>query len=217
MSAPHPDKRGALSALRTLVEEKFPRAACAPAGRLRTGCGPLDVRGGLPRGAITEVCGSLAGGQMVIASLLETAVREGFFSALIDGADAFDPAQWPDHHLDRLLWVRCGEPELALKAADVLVRDGNLPVLVLDLQAVAVGRLRRIPVGTWHRFHRVIETSATVMVTLTPFPLVESVPCRMAVRMAAVWEALGEPRDGWPERCQVQIFERGGGDIRLSA
>jgi len=217
MSAPRPDKRGALSALRALVAEKFPQTAFAPAGRLRTGCSPLDVRGGLPRGVLTEVCGSLAGGQMVIAALLEAAAREAFFLALIDGADAFDPAQWPEDQLDRLLWVRCAKVESALKAADVLVRDGNLPVLVLDLQAVTARRLQRIPVGTWHRFHRVIESSATVLVTLTPRPLVEGVPCRMAVRMATPWEALLEPRVRLPDHCEVQIFERGSGEIRLSA
>jgi len=211
------DKRGELAALRTLVAEKFPQAAHAPSGRLSTGCGALDRRGGLVRGALTEVCGSAAGGQLVLCALLEAAVREGFFLALIDAADAFEPADWPEDQLDRLLWVRCRETATALKAADILVRDGNLPVLLLDLQGVPARQLQRIPANTWHRFHRVIESSATVLLALTPRPQVEGAPCRIAVRLESPWEAMNAPRARLLETLDAQIFERGSEEIRLSA
>lgn len=217
MPAANPDKRGELAALRSLLAEKFPQAARSPASRLSTGCPALDLRGGLMRGALTEVCGSAAGGMLVVCALLETAVREGFFLALIDAADAFEPADWPEEQLDRLLWIRCRESGPALKAADLLLRDGNLPALLLDLQGLSARQLQRIPANTWHRFHRVIETSASVFLVLTPHPLVEGAPCRIAVRLPAPWQAMHTPRPRLIETLDARIFERGSEEIRLSA
>jgi len=198
-----------LAALRALVAEKFPQAAYAPAGRLRTGCEPLDRHGGLIRGGLTEVCGSAAGSQIVLSALLAASVQEGFFLSLIDAADAFEPADWPEAQLNRLLWVRCRAVEPALKAADILVRDGNLPVLLLDLQAAPARQLQRIPANTWHRFHRVVASSATALLVLTPRPMVEGAPCRIAVRLASAWEAMSQPRAALTENLDAQIFERG--------
>lgn len=210
MSAARPDKRGQLAALRALVAEKFPQTSEARSARLRTGCDALDRRGGLIRGCLTEVCGSLAGGQMVISALLEAATREAFFISLIDGADAFEPADWPEDQLGRLLWVRCREAETALKAADILLRDGNLPVLLLDLQMAPTRQLRRIPASTWHRFHRVVENSATVLLVLTPQPMIEGAPSRIAVQIASPWKAMNEPRKQLLDELVAQAFERGG-------
>jgi len=211
------EKRGQLAALRQLVAEKFPVVASPPAGRWRTGCEALDRRGGLARGALTEVCGSSGGGQLVLAAVLEMAVREGFFLGLIDAADALEPADWPEEHLRRLLWVRCGGSLPALKATDILVRDGNLPVLLLDLQIVPLAELRRIPASTWHRFHRVLEHSDGVLLVLTPQPLVEAVPCRMAVEAETARARWTAPRKQLLENLQVRIFERGETAFHISA
>ena len=210
-------KRRQLAALRTLIAEKFPSAGSPAVGRWRTGCGSLDGRGGLSRGALTEVCGSSGGGQLVLAAVLEMAVREGFFLALIDGADALEPADWPEEQLRRLLWVRCGGSQSALKATDLLIRDGNLPVLLLDLQIVPLTQLRRIPVSTWHRFHRVLEHSESILLVLTPRPLVEAAPCRMAVRTETARAPWAMPRKLLLENLQVRIFERGQTGLQISA
>lgn len=212
-AALHDGKARNLAALRALVAEKFPQTVRAPSGRLSTGCPALDRCGGLIRGALTEVCGSAAGSQLVLCALLEAAVRGGFFLALIDAADAFEPADWPEEQLDRLLWVRCPDAATALKAADILVRDGNLPVLLLDLQGVPARQLQRIPTNTWHRFHRVIESSATILLALTPRPLVEGAPCRIAVRLESPWESMNTPRARLVETLHAQIFERGSEEI----
>ena len=39
----------------------------------------------------------------------------------------------------KLLWVRCGSAIEVLKSADLLVRDGNVPFVLLD----AIGTARR--------------------------------------------------------------------------
>src|SRR5882757_209658 len=143
-----------MAALRALLEEKFPQLSPTSSGRLPTGCPALDKYGGLRKGSLTEICGSPAGGQLILSSLLDAAVREGFFIGLIDGANAFNPADWGHDQLSRMLWVMAGEAEPALKATDLLLRDGNLPILLLDLQIVPPRQLRRIPASTWHRFQR---------------------------------------------------------------
>ena len=66
-----------MEALPELVAEKFPQSPCKLGGRLPIGCKVFDVKGFL-RGAITEVCGSSAGGSLLLAAVGEAAVRDGF-------------------------------------------------------------------------------------------------------------------------------------------
>lgn len=208
-TALHEGKGRQMAALRALVEEKFPQSAQAPAGRLRTGCPLLDEQGGLRKGSVTEICGSAVGSQMILSALLDVAVRDGFFIGMIDGANAFNPADWGQEQLRRMLWVMAGKAEAALKAADLLLRDGNLPVLLLDLQIVPVRQLNRIPASTWHRFQRVIEQSATVLAVLTPEPMIEGAPTRIVTRMEATLASMNRPRALAWEYLHGQVFERG--------
>jgi len=206
----HENRSAQMAALRQLVEEKFPSPSSAsPSRRLLTGCPFLDQQGGLRRGALTEICGPAAGGQIALISLLKMAQREGLLTGLIDAADSFEPADWPESQLRRLLWVRSGQVDLALKAADYLLRDGNIPLLVADLQIAPPRQLRRISASTWHRFHRVIENSATMLVLLTPYPMVEGVTVRMALQTGFRLNALHERRATLMLQLKGQIFERG--------
>ena len=123
-----------MEALRALVAEKFPQSPRRLEGRLPIGCKAFDQKGGFLRGAITEVCGSSAGGSLLLAAVVDAAVRDGFFIGLIDAANSFEPSDWADEHLRRILWVMCGAAGPAIRAADILLRDGNLPVVILDLQ-----------------------------------------------------------------------------------
>ena len=204
-----------MAALRALVAEKFPSPGeQAPLPRLRTGCTALDQQGGLKRGAVTEICGPVAAGQLVLGALLAAASRERFFLALIDAADAFEPGDWPAAQLRRMLWVMGGTAEDSLKAADLLLRDGNLPLLMLDFQTVPARQLQKVPVSTWHRFHRVAAQSAVSFVVLTPEPMVEGAPSRIALRFSvSLPAALLEPREALLAQVDAQIFERGAATV----
>lgn len=214
-SAIHESRHLQMAALRAQLAEKFPAPATRTNDRLRTGNPALDQYGGLLKGSLTEVCGSAAGGQLILASLLETAAANGFYLGLIDGANAFEPVDWPEAQLRRMLWIMAGNAEASLKAADLLLRDGNLPIVVLDLQIVPLRQLRRIPASTWHRFQRVIAESPTVLTILTPGPMVEGAPCRIAVRLSPPLRALNELRTSLLAQLNVQIFERGRQDFSL--
>lgn len=173
-----PSPRGKIVELRALLSEKFPshRAAKSQSVASKSGT-PLDD---LPRGAVAEFVGSLGSGSLYLAALLHAASRAGLFAAVIDGGRSFDPHDWPSAVLDRVLWILCEDAPQTVKAADLLLRDGNLPLLILDLQALPPRQLTRFPASTWHRFHRIAEQTSVAMVVLTPRPLVEGAHVRIA-------------------------------------
>jgi len=95
--------------------------AVRPASRLEvrpqpemisTGIAELDgLAGGLPRGCLTEVCGTASSGKTsVLLAALATATQNGESCVLIDGSDSFDPSSGATAGVNfrNLLWVRCG-------------------------------------------------------------------------------------------------------------
>ena len=96
----------------------------------------------VPRaGEITEVVGRLSSGRTsLLMAMLRRATRAGAATALVDVDDAFDAlsATRAGVELDRLLWVRCGgRRDVALRAADLLVRCPGFTVVGLDLGELA--------------------------------------------------------------------------------
>ena len=113
-----------------------------------------------------------------------------FRSLDIDAADPCD--------LGRLLWVRCRTADEALKAADLLLRDRNVPVVVMDLKLNPAAQLRRISGSVWHRFARLAEHQGTAVLVITPFALVGGAAARVSVSMpllAGALDASMEPRE----------------------
>lgn len=184
--------------LRRMLAERFPEAHASRvegASRvLSTGVTALDhvLGGGLPQGEITELVGEGdgSGSGQVIHAVLAQAARDGRFLALVDAADSFDVDAPTAEALRRLLWVRCRSTEEALKATDVLLRDRNVPCVILDLKPVAVSALRKISASVWHRFGRIAEHQGTTLFVVTPQPIVGGVSVRVASRAQLRLEAL---------------------------
>lgn len=89
------------------------------------------------RGEITEIVGGPSSGRtsLLVACLCE-AVRRGETAALVDTEETFDPGSAVQAGVDlrRLLWVRCGSHrDVALRAADMLVRCPGFALVALDL------------------------------------------------------------------------------------
>jgi hypothetical protein len=97
--------------------------------------------------------------------------------------------------LRRLLWVLCKDAMGAIKVADLLLRDGNLPLVVLDLQMNSERDLRRIPSATWYRFQRILEQSSMVFVVMTPHPMVSSAAERFSFNQHWSLTAMRTRRD----------------------
>ena len=163
---------------RALLQERFPEAlAIRQMGNaVLTGIPCVDAAGVTP-GQITEFvspCGS-AGSGLVLAALMEgqeETLREQV--ALVDGADAFDPRALSPEALGRLLWLRCRQVQKAVRATDLLLRDGNIPRVLLDLQLCPEREVRQIPSQAWHRLRLLAERGGASLCVFTPF---QTVPC----------------------------------------
>jgi hypothetical protein len=135
-----------------------------------TGIPEIDcLAGGLPRGALTEICGPPCSGRTtVLLSALSARTAEAEVCALIDARDSFDPrsAEAAGVELQRLLWVRCRNLDQSLRAADLLIQGGGFGFIALDLGDVAPQTVRQVPLNAWFRFRRAVEDSSTVLLVV---------------------------------------------------
>jgi hypothetical protein len=188
------------AALRALLAGRFPAVGSrlvAPETRgLATGLPAIDAAGGLPLGAITELtCPAPSGGaSLLLGGLLEASRAGGGRAALVDAHDAFDPDSFPAAALRHLVWIRCPTPDQALAAADLLARDANFQLVVLDLRRMAEPTLRRVPATHWHRLRLAAETSGTTLLVQTPLPAVPSARLRLVLAPSLPLAALDEER-----------------------
>src|SRR6185436_18590070 len=66
-------------------------------------------------------------------------------------------------------------------AADLLARDANLGLVVLDLRRAPESDLRRIPGPQWYRLQRAVEPTDLALVVFTPRPSVPSAQLRLVL------------------------------------
>ena len=195
---------GMVADLRQLLREKFPEAhrtsaeeaAAAAVDCFETGLPCLD-RIGLPHGSVTEIvsAGSGSGSGIMLASLIINAARRRRYAALIDGRDSFDPQSLGPDACDTLLWVRCREVKEVLKAADLLLRDGNLSLVLLDLVLNATRELAKVPSGVWFRLRNLVESSGTVLVTFTARRVISSAHLRLSLDKTLSLEAFDHTQE----------------------
>jgi RecA DNA recombination protein len=115
-----------MRSLETLLTTSL--AGIIPASRLEvrpapelvsSGVRELDaLTGGLPRGCLTEVCGSASSGRTsLLLAILASATHRQEACALVDVTDSFDPesAASAAVNFQKLLWVRCGAGSLAIR------------------------------------------------------------------------------------------------------
>ena len=171
--------------LRKLLAERFPHVALTTVTRLITGLPFLDeaIGGGLPHGAITELIspGTSAGSASLIHALIHCAYRDNYFLALIDGRDSFDALGLKTAWVQHLLWIRCSKASEAIKAADLLLRDGNFPLMIVDLVLNAPHELRKIPQRNWYRLQRLVEMVPTACLVLTRYEMVASAQVKLVL------------------------------------
>jgi hypothetical protein len=178
--------------LRQFLAERLPQARLGMApermvpAALPTGIESIDqgLGGGLHQGAFTELVapGEGSGSAQFIHSLLRHTASAGRFLTLVDGADSLDIDALEPDALAHLLWVRCRSTAEALQTTDLLLRDRNIALVVLDLKLNPAHELRRIPGTLWYRLSRLMEQHGGTVLVITPQPLVAGAAARIVSR-----------------------------------
>ena len=212
--------------LRELLRERVPHARLGlPVKRrgqaLPTGVASLDLLlgGGLTGGDLTELVGTGAGSgsAQVLHAFLRRLAADGRFLALIDGADSFDvDAEDPDV-LARMLWVRCHSADEALKTADLVLRDRNLPVVAIDLKFNPLTELRRVSASVWHRFSRLAEQHGPTVLVITPFAMVGGAAARVEVAAKLDPQAHADGPEAILGRLQFQLLRQEAASMKGAA
>src|SRR5438067_5069921 len=180
--------------LRKALSERFPARSAPAASVLTTGLPFLDRASGrgLPKSAITELITPRpnAGSASLHHALLRAAQRDRHFVALIDGSDSFDPGSSDSSALRHLLWVRCRKAFDAIKAADFLLRDGNFPLVIVDLVLNTPEELRKIPQTSWYRLQRLVEATPTACLVINRQSMVSSAQLKIILENSWTLETL---------------------------
>lgn len=158
--------------LRELLAAKHPDSRLKTNGHLPTGLARVDgtLRGGLPLGAMTEIVCPHGGGLLLSALMIST-LENRRLMALVDASNAFDSAGVSAAALARLLLVRRCSAAQAVQATDLLLRDDNLSLVVVDLRSCRAEETQKIPSSSWYRLQPVVEPASTALVVLTRQPL----------------------------------------------
>ena len=171
--------------LRKLLAARFPHPFVPATSLLPTGLEFLDqiAGGGFPKSAITELISPRpsAGSASLIHALLRSAQRDQHFIALIDGSDSFDPGSSHNSALQHLLWIRCRKAFDAVKAADLLLRDGNFPLVIVDLVLNTADELRKIPQTSWYRLQRLAEAVPSACLIINRQSMVSSAQLKIVL------------------------------------
>ena len=187
-----------VAALRSLLAARFPERTRKSSGMVATGVQSVDeaLGGGLPAGRLTELVSASpgTGGQTVVAELLHATRIARQRIALIDAAQGFVAEQVPSDVLRHLVWVRAHGAGEAFAAADILVRDGNYAVVVLDLRGLAERALLKTSATVWHRLRSATDSSPTAVLVQTATPLVPAVAWRLTLGTPLPLAARRTPR-----------------------
>jgi recombination protein RecA len=178
-----------------------------------TGIPSLDaVVGGLPRGAMTEICGPPCSGRTsVMLSALAARTAEGETCALIDARDSFDPAlaSAAGVALQQLLWVRCRNADQALRATDLLIQAGGFGLVAVDLSDVAPKIVRYVPLNAWFRFRRAVEDTPTILMVVEQEANAKtcaSLVLKLEARPGEWSEARGEREPSFLRHSMARLF-----------
>ncbi len=112
------------------------------------------LRGGLPRGQLSELTGACSSGRMtLLLQLMAAATRRGEIAALVDTLDCFDVASAAAAgvDLDRLLWIRGSDSGLGARGSgtqNARTRNVEPRISSLDVARDALSDSRRADPGS---------------------------------------------------------------------
>ena len=150
----------------------------------------------------------LSSAQMHIESCLKEAPTLHFHAAFIEAQPRWCPDYLSEGVLSHTLWTRCDSGEQALKAADVLVRDENFQLVVIDLRQLSKRALQQIPQGHWYRLQRINSNQSSTLVVATPAPMIAAAHMRVEIQAKFDMNSFHTQRPHLASRVQSQITRR---------
>jgi RecA/RadA recombinase len=208
-------------ALRRLLDERHPCARPKPARLIPTGVAGLDdiLGGGLRTGVLTELVSAAVstGSQTALSSLLATTRQAGKRIALVDAADAFDPEGLDDDAVAHVVWVRCATLDKCWRVADLVARDPNYAVTVIDLRGRSLRELMRTKDSVWTRLQRAAEQAETAVLIQSDSALVPNAAFRVAFTAGLRPETLTLPRRAIVEALAPALQRRRSRPLEASA
>lgn len=137
--------------------------------------------------------------------------------ALVDGANAFDPSGVTQATRQRLLWARCRHAAEAVRTADLLLRDGNLTTVLMDLRLLPARELLRLPSSVWHRLRMLAERTQVSVGIFSPCRVVPCAASRWVLETPLGLEALEQPAESLAARLQPRLFHQAVSEIAIAS
>jgi RecA/RadA recombinase len=185
-------------ALRRLLDERFPAAHPRESRLIPTGVLAVDqlLAGGLVTGTLTEFVSAVpsGGSQLSVGSLLLSTRLARQRVALVDAAGSFDLTGLDDDAVAHLVWVRCATLSESWRAADLVARDPNYTVIVIDVRGFPERELLRTKDSVWVRLQRAAEHAETAIVVQTTTPLVPNAAMRLTFTQPLDGRTFMQPR-----------------------
>lgn len=185
-------------ALRRLLDERYPAAHPRESRLIPTGVAGVDqlLHGGLVTGTLTEFVSAVptGGSQLSIGSLMLSTRLAGQRIALVDAAASFDLNGLDDDAVAHLTWVRCATLGECWRATDLVARDPNYAVIVIDVRGFPERELLRTKDSIWVRLQRAAEHAETAIVIQSATPLVPNAAMRLTFAQPLNSHALTQPR-----------------------
>lgn len=193
-----PPESDKVIALRRLLDERFPAATQRERRLVPTGVPGLDAAlgGGLLTGTLTEFVSEVpsGGSQSSLRSLLFSTRLARQRVALVDAAGTFDLGGLDDDAVAHLVWVRCASLTETWRAADLVARDPNYAVVVIDVRGFPVRELLRTKDTVWMRLQRAAESAETAIAVQSETAIVPNAARRVVFAQPLEGFALMQPR-----------------------
>ena len=193
-----PPESDKVIALRRLLDARFPAVTQRERRLVPTGVAGLDAAlgGGLLTGTLTELVSEVpsGGSQSSLGSLLFSTRLARQRVALVDAAGTFDLAGLDNDAVAHLVWIRCASLAETWRAADLVARDPNYAVVVIDVRGFPVRELLRTKDTVWMRLQRAAESAETAIVVQSETALVPNAARRVVFAQPLAGLTLTQPR-----------------------
>jgi hypothetical protein len=194
--------------LKRLLRNKFPQAHLRPlSGDVPETTFRFSDPLSFPAGGISEIVPEgpepILG--LVLANLLgEPEAPNGIPDFILVDGDGFDPGSFTNEACSRLLWVRCETATELLKSADLLIRDGNIPFVLLDTCGFPAAELRALPSSAWWRLKQMTERHGSRLLVLSAFPLIPCATLRLSLSSRLTLADFDRPRGELLEKIHIR-------------